>query len=396
MKTLFLFTLLFTNIFTINAQIICQFDWDSNPVTVATIGVNAIGVSGSAVSDAGGVGGTNGLNANLSGTPKLNIDFTFVGSPTFDVPGIDFSIDYHREEGLANFVNRGSSLVIGAGSQFKVSYRVDDGAGGFNTVSSGSVYPIPFDDIYRNYRFYYLPSSGEGFLLVDGIQVWTNDGPDNRSMYWAGSGNLVIGANLDGSGNNDTHLDNLIIGSIINSPLPVSLLNFSVKPVQKTVLLQWETLSETNNDNFEIQKSEDAINWVRVGIVKGAGNSFQRIQYRFTDQFPYAGTSYYQLLQKDFDGQSAIYGPLTVQFIDYHPSFNGLIVYPSIANQFISVYSSGSQKPYLFIYSSNGTLVKQVNYSDYEDAIKQVDISDLSQGVYFISNGRESSRFIKE
>ena len=44
----------------LNAQIISQFTWDADPVTAADIGPDATSVSGSAFSDVGGVGGTNG------------------------------------------------------------------------------------------------------------------------------------------------------------------------------------------------------------------------------------------------------------------------------------------------------------------------------------------------
>ncbi|MFK8037673.1 MAG: hypothetical protein AB8B74_05240 [Crocinitomicaceae bacterium] len=395
MRTFFLLFISTIAFSSLNAQIISQFDWDSNPVTNATVGPNAISVSSSAVSDAGGVGGTNGLNPNLSGTPKLNINFTLTGSPTFDVPGIDFSIDYHREESVANFVNRGSSLIIGAGNQFNVSYRVDDGAGGFSTVSSGNVYAIPNDDTYRNYRFYYLPSTGEGFLLVDGVQVWTNDGPDNRNMYWTGAGNLVVGTNLDGSGNNDTHLDNMIIGSITNSALPVSLTEFSVKSKNITVLIDWTTASETNNDYFVVQKSKDGQNWTDLIRVKGAGNSSKTISYNSIDRFPFYGTSYYKLLQVDFDGQQTIYGPKSVNFLQEDTELNTLKVRHGLTNRFISVYSNVKNFP-LLIYSSNGALVKRIELSSHSGSEKQIDISDLSKGLYIISNGFESKRFVKQ
>ena len=48
-----------------DAQVISQFNFDSDPVTTAAVGPDATSVSGSALSDVGGVGGTNGLNAGL-------------------------------------------------------------------------------------------------------------------------------------------------------------------------------------------------------------------------------------------------------------------------------------------------------------------------------------------
>ena len=91
---LFYFTFSFAS-----AQIISQFTWDSGSPTTADVGPNATGISASAVVASNGVGGTSGLNAGL---PKMNIQMVLPGSPTFDVAGIDVSIDYQREIGRAS------------------------------------------------------------------------------------------------------------------------------------------------------------------------------------------------------------------------------------------------------------------------------------------------------
>ncbi|MGB1102926.1 MAG: hypothetical protein ACPG21_04800 [Crocinitomicaceae bacterium] len=194
-----------------DAQVISQFNFDSDPVTTAAVGPDATSVSGSALSDVGGVGGTNGLNARLA---KADINMIITGSPTFDVDGINVSFDYHREENAGSFFVLGSSLEIQGCNNLSVRYRVDNGGGGFTLVNSGTVYAIPNDDTYRNYRFAYTPCDGIGQLFVDGVSVWSNDGPDNRPMYWVGAGDEEICERIDGTGNNDTFFDNLIIGEV--------------------------------------------------------------------------------------------------------------------------------------------------------------------------------------
>ena len=146
-------------------QIISFFEFDTPGVTRATIGPDAYTISSSAFSDVGGVGGTTGLNA---GNPKMNLDMYVTGSPTFDINGIDLSLDFQREENVGEFWRRGNSLIFAGASNLSVSYRVEDGAGGFKTVNSGNVYAIPNDDTFRNYRFMYLPATGMGMLYVDG------------------------------------------------------------------------------------------------------------------------------------------------------------------------------------------------------------------------------------
>lgn len=88
-----------------------------------------------------------------------------------------------------------------------------------------------------------------------------------------------------------------------NAPLPVELLSFSAQPNDDgDIDLYWETSSETNNDYFAIQRSDDGINFLQIGKVEGAGTSQTLNSYTYTDKDALAGRSYYRLRQVDFDG----------------------------------------------------------------------------------------------
>jgi hypothetical protein len=89
---------------------------------------------------------------------------------------------------------------------------------------------------------------------------------------------------------------------INTTPLPVKLLHFSIKQYNNTVELSWSTLSETNSDYFEIQKSKDATKWEVIGKVKGQGNSNLLTNYIYLDKNPYYDSNYYRLKQVDYDG----------------------------------------------------------------------------------------------
>ena len=89
------------------------------------------------------------------------------------------------------------------------------------------------------------------------------------------------------------------------SVLPITLSDFSGKKVDETILLNWSTRSEENNDYFEIKHSTDGKKFSSIGNVNGACNSSNLINYSFTDINPAAGTNYYQLIQHDFDGKTS-------------------------------------------------------------------------------------------
>jgi len=87
------------------------------------------------------------------------------------------------------------------------------------------------------------------------------------------------------------------------SPLPVEFLSFEVTAKDRQVELIWKTATETNNELFEVQRSEDGKIWDIIGTVAGAGNSTEVLTYEYTDKNPIIGTSYYRLRQIDFDGR---------------------------------------------------------------------------------------------
>lgn len=85
------------------------------------------------------------------------------------------------------------------------------------------------------------------------------------------------------------------------NPLPVQLSSFNASCKASKHILQWTTLSELNNKQFEIEQSADARTWKTVSIVPGAGTSVTPNTYQEIIQAPF--DCYYRLKQVDFDGR---------------------------------------------------------------------------------------------
>src|ERR1700756_585302 len=98
------------------------------------------------------------------------------------------------------------------------------------------------------------------------------------------------------------------------SPLPIELLGFKAIANGNKVDINWQTITETNNDYFTIEKSEDGKNFTQLATTKGAGNSTTEKQYYESDYTPYSGTSYYRLKQTDFNGKFVYFPMTTVNF----------------------------------------------------------------------------------
>ncbi|MDY0388461.1 MAG: T9SS type A sorting domain-containing protein [Methanolobus sp.] len=96
-----------------------------------------------------------------------------------------------------------------------------------------------------------------------------------------------------------------------SSPLPIELIEFNAKCDRLNeeiteVYVYWQTASENNNDYFVLEKSIDAINWVELANIDGAGNSNILLNYDYADQLTsfdaQLSTLYYRLKQVDFNG----------------------------------------------------------------------------------------------
>ena len=94
--------------------------------------------------------------------------------------------------------------------------------------------------------------------------------------------------------------------------LPVELIRFSAACNDSKADIKWTTETELNNDFFTVERSPDAVNYLPIGIVNGAGNSSTVRNYSFTDTDPLSGTSYYRLRQTDFNGMTKVYPPASV------------------------------------------------------------------------------------
>ncbi|MEJ6801583.1 MAG: hypothetical protein QNK77_10420 [Crocinitomicaceae bacterium] len=84
--------------------------------------------------------------------------------------------------------------------------------------------------------------------------------------------------------------------------LPVELYGFGVESCGDFACLNWTTISEKDNDYFEIQKSVNGSEWFSIGRVEGAGTTLIEMDYEFIDREVFVGNSYYRLKQIDFDG----------------------------------------------------------------------------------------------
>lgn len=117
--------------------------------------------------------------------------------------------------------------------------------------------------------------------------------------------------------------------------LPVELLSFTGE-CDGAPALNWSTGSEQNNSHFAVERSEDAMEWKEIGMVPGAGNSQQVIEYRWMDEEPLnAPVVYYRLRQVDLNGQEEAFEMIPISGCG--SSTTSIVAYPNPATDLLHV-----------------------------------------------------------
>jgi|GEM_PF-3027389 len=172
---------------------------------------------------------------------------------------------------------------------------------------------------------------------------------------------------------------------IDDEPLPVSLSSFNVQSMESGVVLNWATESETNNLGFDVLRSDSENEGYEVissyqnnTELEGQGNSLERNEYAYTDQWVIEGQTYwYRLVDIDFTGVRTEHPPLSIKYsANDDPAISDIPtsyqLYPNYPNPFnpetvirfdIPLLDNGPQPTRLSIYNGLGQLVRKL-YND--------------------------------
>ena len=162
-----------------------------------------------------------------------------------------------------------------------------------------------------------------GFSSPSGLYIYDSNGSQVnffgtvtglRGVYQLGNGNYLV---TNGSG---VFILDQNTGAVLSQPvsgvsgrfiteydrsiIPVELTSFTANISGGIVVLNWTTATETNNQGFEVQRSNGG-EYQTLGFVQGNGTSTQPHSYTFSDQNTANGTYSYRLKQVDFDGSFA-------------------------------------------------------------------------------------------
>lgn len=170
-------------------------------------------------------------------------------------------------------------------------------------ITGGSVGPGQGDGVdigtsYVNLATYSFTITTAGF----------NAGQTNLFIR---TGSLTVGYFDSASNSNDTGVITTPtvdqIDDANSTSLPVELTAFDALLNGESVVLKWETATETNNSGFEVEHAlaGDAPVFAALGFVTGAGTTLELQRYQFAAENVGPGRHLFRLKQVDFDGAFA-------------------------------------------------------------------------------------------
>ncbi len=230
----------------------------------------------------------------------------------------------------------------------------------------------------------------------------TYDATTTVGANYNAAGSLVVGhwntvasvweefpATISGTSVSVTGLTSFSPFAVANATalLPIELISFTAKETDNNIRLDWATASESNNEKFEIERSQDGKNFAKVGSKDGRGTTTSVTNYNFTDNQAPQTILYYRLKQMDFDKKFTY---TQILAIDNRREKEGVLVYPNPATELLYFQTKNQEQP-IFIYNTSGLLVKKL-----DTVPSSLSISDLPTGIYLIKTETESLRLIKE
>ena len=263
--------------------------------------------------------------------------------------------------------------MVQGGFQLSALDDTNTGVGTFTPIANTALLNGSSDPTIINHSSPKPKTTIGSTNVVSWIINWTapTSGSEPISFYAVGNA-----GNGGGSGG-----DAIYTATILNTPLPIEILDFSVKNVQNKAFLAWKTGVQSNFSHFEIEKSIDGKHFISIGRVD---LDKKNPNYSFTDAENLGeDVSFYRL--KSVDKDTRFEYSKIVSFKNTNKK--DLAIFPIPAQNVLNIKGeTNTENAVIFDFSGRV-------YS-YEINNNQLDISDLENGNYTVLlNGNVWKKF---
>ncbi|HAS45505.1 MAG TPA: hypothetical protein DCS93_33785 [Microscillaceae bacterium] len=278
-----------------------------------------------------------------------------------------------------------TTCPFGYNYNVRMSYQIN-----FTGSAPGSVYTLQGHlTCNQGDLFFNLPNSPGSGTFVTTVNPY-NTATDCATATVISLGCQDVNIDINGPGIPAQTI------SCTNSGLPIELLSFeAIQKDNQEVLLSWITLSETDNNYFTIERSTNGLKWNEVQRIKGAGNSKEILHYRYTDQYPLTGISYYRLKQTDLDG-TFTYSKITSVRIS-QPKQDLAVTYSNVSPHLITIEGNAENLHALQVYNKLGQVFTQrVTINRIHASKLTLDLQQLPRGIYLIKAQNVATRIYRQ
>jgi hypothetical protein len=256
------------------------------------------------------------------------------------------------------------------GYNFDISFDYNVSFSGHNIPQS--LYTLQGTIETENYTLFFdLPNKADAGSDRTKVHAWTSN-TDCSTVNLQSLKLKDIKIEIEGPGIPHQYI---IISA---STLPIELISFDGKRNQNSVNLSWVTATETNNDYFTIERSTNGVDYEFVAKVIGAGNSNQKLDYSFVDQYVTNEVKYYRIKQTDFDGTTVCFKPISISPIIGNDS--KIEVYPNPNSTSIITFTGASPELYeLTVLNTSGSVINVQQLTNHT-----ISIPELTAGFYIL------------
>jgi len=358
----------------------------------------------------------------LKGTPALSdsgvlckIRFQLIGSPGMATP-IHFQGIRVYQDSL-KFKTRNGKIAIQGGTASEVTISIPDISADTSSTVTVPIFisdvtgkevqsvsiELKFDSAVLFYKkFNHLNTMLAGWMVVENsLSGIVKIGSIMMGNFLAGQGVLielifdVIGEpgmqtalhfqkmELNEGDPTVQALDGLFT---VNYVIPVELVSLSASLKQNSVVLNWATVSETNNFGFEIERKIIYSEWQKIGFVPGHGTTTIAQRYCFQDKNIAPGHYCYRLKQVDLNGTTNYSGAVEI-VVENPQRFRLFQNYPNPFNAETKIEFEAPEKAHfkLIIFDILGREIKNIDLGEFAPGHQKIifNAENLGTGLYF-------------
>ncbi len=281
------------------------------------------------------------------------------------------------DEVVARFNSHGSQEYIETwdAESFNNSNHVLTIAKGIKNLSIATFPEFPFlDSIQLNIKTKQTGTYRLSFSDFDDIDSTTNIWLVDK--FLGASQNVRTHSEYNFNVTNDSFSignNRFILTIMHNKNLPVNYLNFWAKTNNDANKLIWQTVKETNNKGFIVQRQSLNGDWKTLGFVNSNGDASI---YTFEDSTP-PTLGFYRLIQTDYNGLQKYSQVVRVKRNEPIK----LKAWPNPTTDYIHLKLPNSASKHIKLFSSLGIQLLNKNTTDSEISI---DLSGFSKDIYLL------------